>query len=330
LVCQYLFSYTPSGLATIVVTYGAFSEQEQTLQFFPAMVLQTDIKQTEERICSKRLRYLRKRKILTADQVDKMLAKEKSGFSLDASVCIQSWDRRGLERLLRYCGRPSFASENIRWNGKKVTYNLSKPNHRGQTSTQLDPIEFIDRIATLIPIPYRHRRHYFGVFAPNSPLRKQIVANAKRHPDVFVSPPLKLLSEKVRKVSLDWATLIARIYEVNPLICSTCGGRVKIVGFVTHRAEILRILYGVGWPVQIHAFDPEEDFPDWSMSQLVPGTSDGFPEIENQAYQSHWQESYCDPPHSEFDGIDLPHSPESYCDPPHEEVYDAAPPHEWD
>ena len=234
------------------------------------------------------------------------------------------------ERLLRYCCRPSFASENIRWNGKKVTYNLSKPNHRGQTFIQLDPVEFIDRIATLIPIPHRHRRHYFGVFAPNSPLRKHVVANAKRHPEDFVPPPLRLLSDKVRNVSQEWATLIARIYEVDPLICSACGGRVKIVGFVTHRAEILRILCGVGWPVQIHEFDPAEDFPEWSVSQLLPNTSDGFPEIGEQAYggeeQSnrtahplrgedeshcdppHWQKSHCDPPHSEWDCIDPSHA----------------------
>jgi hypothetical protein len=197
----------------------------------------------------------------------------------------------------------------------------------GQTSIQLDPIEFIDRIATLIPIPHRHRRHYFGAFAPNFLLRKQVVANAKRRPENFIPPSLQNQAERVRKVSLEWAALIARIYEVNPLICSACGGKVRIIGFVTHRAEILRILCGIGWPVQLHEFDPTEDFPEWSVSQLLPGTPDGFPEIENQEYcycwrgedrsvrnnhtssplreqgksnsdPPHWQESYCDPPHS--------------------------------
>ena len=116
------------------------------------------------------------------------------------------------------------SSENIRWNGKQVIYNLSKPNYKGQRSIQLDPIEFIDRIAFLIPIPHRHRRRYFGVFAPNSPFRRQVVANAGRNPEDFVPPPLRIQSEKVCKVSLEWAALIARIYEVNPLICVTCGG----------------------------------------------------------------------------------------------------------
>ncbi|AHF00278.1 hypothetical protein THITH_15170 [Thioalkalivibrio paradoxus ARh 1] len=33
------------------------------------------------------------------------------GFSLDASVRIEADDREGLERLLRYCARPSFAAD---------------------------------------------------------------------------------------------------------------------------------------------------------------------------------------------------------------------------
>ena len=35
------------------------------------------------------------------------------GFSLDATVRIEANDRRGLERLLRYCARPPFAAERI-------------------------------------------------------------------------------------------------------------------------------------------------------------------------------------------------------------------------
>ncbi|MBA2728712.1 MAG: transposase, partial [Parachlamydiaceae bacterium] len=37
----------------------------------------------------------------------------------------------------------------------------------------LDPLEFIERIAAFIPHPRRHRHHYHGAFAPNSPLRKK-------------------------------------------------------------------------------------------------------------------------------------------------------------
>jgi hypothetical protein len=42
------------------------------------------------------------------------LASIEASSSLDASVRIEPGDRRGLERLLRYCARPAFALERLR------------------------------------------------------------------------------------------------------------------------------------------------------------------------------------------------------------------------
>ena len=39
------------------------------------------------------------------------------GFSLHTAVHIAAEDRAGLERLLRYCARPAFASERLSWDG---------------------------------------------------------------------------------------------------------------------------------------------------------------------------------------------------------------------
>ncbi len=42
----------------------------------------------------------------------------------------------------------------------------------------LTPLELIDRIAALVPPPRTHRHRYFGVLAPNSPLRAAVTALA--------------------------------------------------------------------------------------------------------------------------------------------------------
>ena len=42
----------------------------------------------------------------------------------------------------------------------------------------LTPLELIDRIAALAPQPRTHRHRYFGVLAPNSPLRASVTAMA--------------------------------------------------------------------------------------------------------------------------------------------------------
>jgi hypothetical protein len=40
--------------------------------------------------------------------------------------------------------------------------------------------------------------------------------------------------------------LIERIYEVFPLLCPICGGHMRIIAFITHSADIRRILDHIG------------------------------------------------------------------------------------
>ena len=76
------------------------------------------------------------------------------------------------------------------------------PDGRSRKSTQpgasgvieLAPVEFLDRLADLIPQPRRHRHMYHGVFAPNHPLRPAVtslaVGNLGQLGDAASSPPL--------------------------------------------------------------------------------------------------------------------------------------------
>jgi hypothetical protein len=80
--------------------------------------------------------------------------------SVDASGRIAADDRRGLERLLRYCARPLFAQERLAWAGEhyhRLVYRLPKPMPDGRAILYLTPLELLDRLAQLIPPPRRHR-----------------------------------------------------------------------------------------------------------------------------------------------------------------------------
>jgi len=103
----------------------------------------------------------------------------------------ESADRKGLERLLRYCARPIFASERLAWTvaGERVVYSLPKPAPLGQMRL-LTPIAFLERVATLIPPPRRHRHRYHGVLAPNAPLRAGVTARAGLPIEGSVKGPL--------------------------------------------------------------------------------------------------------------------------------------------
>jgi len=43
-----------------------------------------------------------------------------------------------------------------------------------------------------------------------------------------------------------WAVLIARIYEVFPLLCPVCGGQMRLIAFITDGTQIRKILDHIG------------------------------------------------------------------------------------
>jgi len=111
------------------------------------------------------LRLLERRGILPADVVEDMLQwSHAGGFSVDASVSIGARDRRGLERLLRYCARPVFALERLHWcdeRHERLVYRLLKALPDGRTSLELTPLELIHRLGQLLTPPRKHRHRYY-------------------------------------------------------------------------------------------------------------------------------------------------------------------------
>jgi hypothetical protein len=43
-----------------------------------------------------------------------------------------------------------------------------------------------------------------------------------------------------------WAVLIARIYEVFPLVCPMCSGQMRLIAFITEGSQIRKILNHIG------------------------------------------------------------------------------------
>lgn len=61
--------------------------------------------------------------------------------------------------------------------------------------------------------------------------------------------PTQEVTEKSRSPSTYlWAMLLARIYEVFPLLCLRCGETMRIIGFITDVGCIQRILEHIGEP----------------------------------------------------------------------------------
>ncbi len=190
------------------------------------------------------------------------------GFSVDA----------GLERLLRYCARPAFALERLREiDPEHLVYESTKPGPGGSVSLLLTTMQLLDRLAALIPPPRRHRHRYLGVLAPNSPLRAAVTALAAVPvPRTEFPAPDETTTEEPphRKASrYVWAMLLARIYEVLPLVCPQCGGEMQIIAFITEAVVIREILNHLGEPTSPRLL-PARGPPLWEMAGIVPDKSD--------------------------------------------------------
>ena len=59
--------------------------------------------------------------------------------------------------------------------------------------------------------------------------------------------------------------LLARIYEVFPLVCPRCGGEVEIISFITEEPTVRAILNHIGEPSEAPPISPCRGSPEWEM-----------------------------------------------------------------
>ncbi|MGH8472943.1 MAG: transposase, partial [Gammaproteobacteria bacterium] len=79
------------------------------------------------------------------------------GFSLHAEVRCAAHQRKKLEHLCRYITRPAVANERLTLNrAGQVVLTLKTPYRDGTTHIVMSPLEFMQRLAALVPRPRLH------------------------------------------------------------------------------------------------------------------------------------------------------------------------------
>ncbi len=310
----------------VCVVDGVFEAIESGVIFYPATGIDADaVLQVQSTLRKRILRAFVGRGLLESFDAKEMLAYQHSGFSVDAGVCIEAHDRAALERLLRYCARPPFAMDRLRKEGKDLVYRCAKQHSEPRSDKRSDkrgarvdelhltPLELIERIAALVPPPRTHRHRYFGVLAPNSPLRSAVTALAApmqspiAHavpaitgeglpglvPTDKAAPPAPAPVQPKRPAHYLWAVLIARIYEVFPLVCPMCAGQMRIIAFITHSADIRRILDHLGVESEPPHIAPARGPPLWEDCDAQAG--------EGTQIEPDWDQAAHPAPHYEVD-----------------------------
>ncbi len=103
-----------------------------------------------------------------------------AGFSLHAGVATRAHERDKLERLCRYIARPAVSTKRLSMTRHgMVRYELKTPYDDGTTHVLFEPLDFISRLAALVPKPRVNLTRFHGLFAPNSKYRA-LVTPARR------------------------------------------------------------------------------------------------------------------------------------------------------
>ncbi len=174
------------------------------------------------------------------------------GFSLHANTSVNTLQRDRLAKLIEYIARGPLSNERIEITGDgQVKLQLKSAWADGTTHLLFTPCEFIEKLAALIPPPRSHLVRWGGVFAPNSPYRKEITLK----PEIKKGFQFGEDGEKTYK-NLTWSKMLAHVFKIDVTRCPDCGGEMRPVCAVTDGFSIRRYLK----PLNI-AYDPPPRAP---------------------------------------------------------------------
>ena len=106
-----------------------------------------------------------------------------------------------------------------------------------------DPIEFLEKLAAIIPRPAVNLLFYHGVLAPHARTRSQVVRYGRPAPD----PTAHEVDDSPRGATgprrpWTWAALLRRVFALDVLACPRCGGRLRVIAIVQNPAVVRALL----------------------------------------------------------------------------------------
>jgi hypothetical protein len=159
------------------------------------------------------------------------------GFSLHANTAIPAHRRDQLEQLIRYTARGAVSLERLQQdtNGELI-YTFTHPWSDGTTGIRLSPLEFLEKLAALVPLPRVHLVRYAGCLAPHSALREAIRPTPRQQ---------GMDGEETQRSSpyWPWARLLKRVFALEMAMCPFCQrGVLRLIAVITQGEVIRKIL----------------------------------------------------------------------------------------
>jgi hypothetical protein len=169
------------------------------------------------------------------------------GFSLHANTQIPAHRRDQLECLIRYTARGAVSLERLAQDANgDLVYTFTHAWANGTMGIRLSPLELLEKLAALVPLPHVHLVRYGGCLAPHSHLRgairptprQQGLDGAEAHTGTPYWP---------------WARLLGRVFGLDMTTCPFCRrGSLRIIAVITQESVITRLLR----PLQLASVPP--------------------------------------------------------------------------
>ena len=123
--------------------------------------------------------------------------------------------------------------------------------------------EFIERFARLVPPPRHHLVRYSGALGRRCRLRPLVTRAARERvgrealtsgewPVAGAAAVILHVAGQLAKAATtaarSWATMLGRVFEIDPLLCVTCGDEMQPVAAILDDLELDRLLLSLGLP----------------------------------------------------------------------------------
>ena len=112
-----------------------------------------------------------------------------------------------------------------------MRYQLKTPYNNGTTHVVFEPLDFLAKLAALVPRPRVNLTRYHGVFAPNS-AHRALFTRAGRGKGRAQSVKADARTPAERRSAMRWAQRLKRVFGIDVQTCAACGGTMRIIACI--------------------------------------------------------------------------------------------------
>src|SRR5262249_56364318 len=159
------------------------------------------------------------------------------GFSVHAHTQIPAHRRDQLERLIRSTARGAVSLERLQEDANgDLVYTFTHPWSDGTTGITLSPLDLLEKLAALVPLPRVHLVRYGGCVAPHSHLRGAIIPTPRQQ-------GVEDEATDTGSLRWSWAQLLQRVFALDIARYPFCQqGSLRIIAAITQGEVIRKIL----------------------------------------------------------------------------------------